>query len=114
MVSDKALKRLYNRFNAAYFGGQLPDVTVWWEPTNDAFAITCEIDDPEGGERFLAIRVDPQIAFSWKLTKQQMLHEMAHVAVWCKDRSIKMHSRMYWAEMDRLWNLGAFRKEQAI
>lgn len=114
MTSDKSLKRLYNRLNHAYFGSQLPEVTIWWEPCHDAFGITYEIEDPEEGERELAIKIDPQIAFSWKLAKGQLLHEMAHVSVWCHDRSVKEHSRMFWAEMDRLWQIGAFRKEGCL
>jgi hypothetical protein len=112
MTSDKSLKRLYNRMNHAYFGSQLPDVVVWYEPCHDAFGITLEIEDPEAGERELGIKIDPQIAFSWKLTKAQMLHEMAHVATW--NRRAKHHSRVFWAEMDRLWSIGAFRKEGCL
>lgn len=112
MVSDKSLKRLYNRLNLAYFNGQLPEVVIWYEPCHDAFGITLEIEEPESGERELGIKIDPQIAFSWKLTKSQVLHEMCHVKLW-NGRAIA-HGNAFWAEMDRLWQIGAFRKEGCL
>lgn len=109
MTSDKSLKRLYNRLNLAYFGGQLPDVTVYWEPCQDAMAITFEVTDPVGDEREIAIKVDPQIAALWKVVKLVMLHEMCHVKLW--ESRAAAHGKKWWAEMERLWEIGAFRKE---
>jgi hypothetical protein len=114
MVSDKSLKRLYNRLNAAYFGNELPDVTLWWEPCNDAIAITYEITDPEGNERELGIKFDPQVAAMWSIVKQRMLHECCHVKLWECRNSVRHHGKLFWQEMDRLWQIGAFWKESCL
>lgn len=117
MTSDAKLKRLYTRLNRKYFNGQLrDDVAVFWEPCQDNIAVTFEFDAPDPGhpdEYELGIRFDPQVAGLPSVIRARMLHEMCHVKTWDKRRRSE-HGNGFWAEMDRLWQTGAFRQEECV
>jgi hypothetical protein len=98
MASHLSLRRWFNFYNRTYFGGRLSQDTVLrWEPTgpNDAHALK-EIPG--------VIQLDPAIKLFPRYMRILLLHEMAHLAI-----PQHGHGKYFHAEIERLWQLGAFR-----
>lgn len=93
--SHLSLRRWFNYYNRQYFGGRLPlDTVLRWEPTgvNDAHMLPG------------VIQMDPAVKLFPRYMRILLLHEMAHLA--CPRCG---HGKKYHAEIQRLWDLGAFR-----
>ncbi len=108
MQSDRQLRLAYNRYNSRYWNGELPNNTVlYWEPTPKCDGVTCPIFEISDG--CFEIKLDPALKGEpcwWKLV---LLHEMIHVAIW-KKHPKHQHGRVFEAEKDRLYALGALKK----
>ena len=108
MDSDRALKRMYSRFNRTYFNGELPETTlVWWEPCSDADGRT---ESPENDPASLVIKLDPSLYSHGRLTKLVLLHEMVHVLMWARGARVEDHGRLFDAEIQRLTEYREYRK----
>lgn len=106
MVSDRRLKHWYDKYNAAYFDGQLPTHTVcFWEPMPEAGA-TCPVFEVDHGQ-FL-IKIDPALKGVPCYFKLTLLHEMCHLKLWPKHPR-SMHGKLFQEEMKRLANANAFK-----
>lgn len=95
MAGHLSLKRIFNRYNRLYFNNELSATTaIVWKPLNGKNGETdCE-----------TIWLDPSLAMFPRFLRIVLLHEMAHV----KHRRA-MHGKVWQAEIDRLYSLGAFR-----
>jgi hypothetical protein len=106
MISDRQLKRWYEKYNTAFFGGELPNHTVlFWEPIPDA-GHTCPVYEVDHGQ-FL-IKIDPSLKGVPCYFKITLIHEMVHVKLWAKHPR-SLHGKLFQTEMKRLANDGAFR-----
>jgi hypothetical protein len=94
-----SLKRLYRSFNALYFGGELPDAEIRYEPV-PAFADCCKTDD------VFVIRINPAIGGWVDFLKLTLLHEMIHVRLWPRTN----HGVRFDREVERLMQFKEIRK----
>lgn len=95
--SHLSLRRWFNFYNRKYFGGRLPkDTVLRWEPTgpNDAHMLPG------------VIQLDPAVKLFPRYMRILLLHEMAHISVPTRGTG---HGARYHDEIQRLWDLGAFR-----
>lgn len=106
MTSDKQLKHWLEKYDRAYFGGELAShVIIYWEPPPQADGNTCPIYEVDAGQ--FVIKLDPAIkghSCYWKIT---LLHEMAHVKLWTKHPK-HQHGKLFKGEIRRLLDAGAF------
>jgi hypothetical protein len=107
MNSAISLKRLFNRLNHKWWGGQLPEVTCLWRPCDDALGKTIREYDERGQLLNIEIWIDPKIEALDCVVRLTMLHEMGHIVD-------ARHGKKWKAEMTKLWNAGAFFAEKAI
>jgi len=99
-ASHLQLRRLYNFYNRKFFNSELPaDTVLLWSPCDDANGITQWIDGRAH------VKIDPAIQAAPKLAHITLIHEMIHV----KNPRCG-HGRVFKAERQRLWDLGAFDK----
>lgn len=70
--SERQLKQLYQKFNALYFGGELPNARVFYEPIS-GFA-NCTYTEDEG----FVIRLNTSIGGWLDFIKLTLLHECIH------------------------------------
>jgi SprT-like family protein len=89
---------MYRRLNKLYFNSELPDLDVVWEPCGDAMALTHTYS-----QEAKRLTFDPALKGYNKIIKLIMLHEMIHVKF-----PRTHHGRIFKAERQRLWDLGAF------
>lgn len=108
MTSDKQLKLWYAKFNRLYFNGELPtDTILYWNPGNDAAAITCPVFEVADGK--FEITIDPMYSGMVKWWKVLLLHEMIHVRLWPKHPKHN-HGKLFEDEKARIFALGAYKK----
>lgn len=100
LKSERQLKLMYNRFNAKYFGGELPDVQIHYEPVS-AYADCDEVDG------VMVIRINPSIGGWLDFVKLTLLHEMVHVKLW----PYRKHGVKFDQEVQRLMG---FREIRAL
>lgn len=109
---DKRLARLYAKYNAAYFDGQLPqDVVVGMAnlpegENTDTLGVTC-VGEPAHpmDNRTVNIILDPKLRHAgFDHVKLVLLHEMAHLKLY----PYMKHGRRFNEEMLRLAVRGAF------
>lgn len=100
-ASNRSLRLVYNKWNAQYFQGQLPqDIQLLWEPVNgNAIAEFDMSKEP------WVIRLDPSLRFSPSMWKMALLHEMVHT----KLAPNRQHAKRFQDEMMALAKQGAFR-----
>lgn len=75
LKSERCLKLMYGGLNTKYFGGELPDARIHWEPIS-AYA-DCDFIDG-----CFVIRINPAISSWVAFVKLTLLHEMVHVKLW--------------------------------
>jgi hypothetical protein len=106
---DKRLQKWYQRYNRAFFDGQLPsDVQIGWNELDEMYgtlAASIWTSEEDGLEhKVLQIHIDPKKHYGpcqWKLT---LLHECVHLKLlpWQK------HGKRFESEMQLLAIKGAF------
>ncbi len=107
MVSDRQLKHWYDKYNAKWFGGELPSHTaLLWEPLVQADGETCNVYEVDHGQ--FMIKLDPSTKGFPKMWKLTLFHELCHLALWPKHPK-SQHGKPFQQEMQRLANAGAFR-----
>lgn len=98
------LNRMYARFNALYYKGNLPPVpNYWWDFGNSHEAHYLAIARTVRG--IVVIRHNVLLRPFTKVVAGNMLHEMAHIATWDERAE---HGTRWQAEMRRLLRAGAF------
>jgi predicted SprT family Zn-dependent metalloprotease len=108
VYSDSLLKRWYNKYNAEFFGGELPDeVQLVWEACA-AHGETYQIEDVFG------IRINPHCRTLWKGGRQgwarlTLIHEMVHIKLWASGRKLKSHGKAFDEEIVRLCQFRSYR-----
>jgi hypothetical protein len=93
LKSDRQLKRYYIKFNKLYFGGELPDAVVWWEPLGGATFGDCLYLEEE---KIWRIRINPFVGGWRAISKVTLIHEMIHIK--CGHR----HGKAFDIERQRL------------
>ena len=111
-LSDRRLKRWYNAINKKWFDGQLPANTeVWYEHVQDACAMVeydgCDVTFDESTDTWL-IRINPALAWSSRLARFALIHEMVHIAVGIGGKR-KAHGAKFQYRMMLLAASGAFK-----
>lgn len=108
-LSDRKLKRMYNRLNRNLFNGELPDNTeVWWESVSGCVGL-CSLEGSgttfdESSDTYF-IRINPAIAWSTNQTEFTLIHEMAHIVAGHK----ALHGPKFQLIMLTLAEEGAFK-----
>jgi len=105
--SDRQLKLWYSKYNAKWFGGELPtDTVIYWKPLSADAGKSCPIFEVADGK--FEINIDPKHSgtdWAWKLI---LLHEMAHLKLW-KKFPRHQHGKAFQEEMQRLSQAGALK-----
>jgi predicted SprT family Zn-dependent metalloprotease len=113
VCSDSLLRRWYNKYNAEFFGGELPDeVQVIWEACaahGEAYQIQAD-----AGEILFGIRINPHCRTLWKGGRQgwarlTLIHEMIHVKLWDSRRRLRSHGSAFDNEIARLCQFRSYR-----
>lgn len=112
MHSDPKLRRWYLKFNADFFGGELPDdVEVYWAPGGTDAGRTFQIAPPmDGNPAQLAITIDPCFMGIPRHAKIILAHEMCHVKLWPRGERLTHHGTTFDEEIQRLTTFRAYRK----
>lgn len=98
--SHSGLRRILRRINRIFFNSELPDLPIWYEPTDDAIMLTHTMDAVP-----THITVDPALKGYNRVLKIYLTHEMVHV------RYPKIgHGARFDAEIQRLCQIPAYRK----
>ncbi len=106
MQSDRQLKHWVEKFDRAYWNGELAaHIIVYWEPPPDAVGATCPVYETDAGQ--FAIKLDPSIKGHGAFWKVTLLHEMIHVALWTRHPK-HQHGRLFKEERKRIDALGAY------
>lgn len=103
MNSHPQLMRLFRKFNAKYFSGDLPEPLIKYEHINIAhcFGLCEQLEDLS-----FVITIDPQWASSRSFRHLTLLHEMVHIYIW----PCATHGKKFQDEMMRLALDGAFKE----
>jgi len=103
MNSHPQLMRLFRKFNAKYFDGELPEPLIKYEHITDmkCFGLCEQLAD----ESFV-ITIDSQWASSRSFRHLTLLHEMVHIHIW----PCATHGKKFQDEMMRLALDGAFKE----
>jgi len=104
---DKRLKKMYDKFNALYWDGRLPqDVTVGWSDklASDGDSVGVQVTGEYLDVQSHTIGIDINLRKTWTFVKSTLLHEMAHLAV----HPYEGHGRIFDEEMLRIAIRGAF------
>jgi hypothetical protein len=91
---------MLRRINRVFFNNELPDLPIYYEPTDDAILLTHTIDAVP-----TRITVDPALKGYNRIIKLYLAHEMIHV----KHPKIG-HGKRFDAEIQRLCKIPAYRK----
>lgn len=106
---DKKLQRWYQKYNRAFFDGQLPsDVQVGFNELEGMYgtlAVNIWTSEEDGLQHtVLQIHIDPERHRGGEQVRCTLVHEMAHVKVLPK----RHHGKEWKEEMTRLFLRGAF------
>jgi hypothetical protein len=111
--ADPALTKQYAAINAKYFGGQLPDVVVRWEP---ALADV----GPLAGEGVVlqgmygragnqpVILLNPTLRNDARTRERALCHEIVHAYLFARGDDTTTHGPAFQVVLERLLNAGAF------
>jgi hypothetical protein len=101
MRNEIQLKRMYNKFNQAYFDGKLPsDTSIYYD------SVPCGYGDCDFVDGVFRIRIGPGVSGWTEVLKLTVLHEMIHVKIW----PTKRHGIKFDKEVQRLMSFRELRK----
>lgn len=107
--TNKYLKELYKTYNRRYFKSSLPEISIKWkQPKSRNRAAEFYVYENES----LEILINPVLRKNnmQLFTMQTLLHEMCHVKLRKRDKSIaEGHGDIFQKEMKRLAKIGAFK-----
>ena len=93
------LKRFYNHINKRFHNGELPPANIFFAPVSGDYGqVTLE-------DGVFVIRINPSEEGRPKSWKLAVIHEQIHVKFWPR----KTHGKMFYDEVIRLVQAGAYR-----
>jgi len=105
MISHSRAIRWYRKYNKLYFVNKLNNnPTIIFEHIEGKDEKAAQAYKEKSGN--VEIVLNPFHAHDWNYVRQSILHEMAHISIWPKG---KTHNYLFDAEIDRLYQLGAYK-----
>lgn len=104
---DKRMQAWFKKYNKWYWDNKLPNVQVGWaNGLSESMAVACTIGvtDDETKHTIFVIYLDPALKPYNNICLLNLLHEMAHVALF----PYIQHGKKFDDEMLRLASRGAF------